>query len=287
MFNEGVDLPHVDTVMMLRPTESRILWLQQFGRGLRTAEGKSHLTVIDYIGNHRIFLLKPQTLFALPAGDAHIEQVLNLVQAGEAQLPPGCEVTYDLEAVDILRGLLRVPKDEDAVRFAYEDFRERNGVRPTATELHHEGYLPRSVRRAYGSWFGFVNAMGDLSEAEQAVLKGGRVADFLSVLETTPMTRSYKMLVLLTMLSEGGLGSSITVEDLRAGVRRLARRSAALREDIGAVFDDDVSSHAASRAESNRGVDRREGHGWGVLLRVSGGHLPRQLRRRSQFPGDG
>ena len=241
MFNEGVDLPHVDTVMMLRPTESRILWLQQFGRGLRTAEGKTHLTVIDYIGNHRTFLLKPQTLFALPAGDAHIEQVLNLVQAGEAQLPPGCEVTYDLEAVDILRGLLRVPKDEDAVRFAYEDFRERNGVRPTATELHHEGYLPRSVRRAYGSWFGFVNAMGDLGEAEQAVLKGGRVADFLSMLETTPMTRSYKMLVLLTMLSEGGLRSSITVEDLRAGVRRLARRSAALREDIGVVLDDDVT----------------------------------------------
>ena len=62
MFNEGVDLPHLDTVMMLRPTESQILWLQQFGRGLRKAEGKERLTVIDYIGNHRVFLLKPQTL---------------------------------------------------------------------------------------------------------------------------------------------------------------------------------------------------------------------------------
>ena len=62
MFNEGVDLPNVDTVMMLRPTESRILWLQQFGRGLRVCAGKDHLRVIDYIGNHRTFLLKPQTL---------------------------------------------------------------------------------------------------------------------------------------------------------------------------------------------------------------------------------
>jgi superfamily II DNA or RNA helicase len=66
MFNEGVDLPLVDTVMMLRPTESKVLWLQQFGRGLRKAEGKERLTVIDYIGNHRVFLLKPQTLFGLP-----------------------------------------------------------------------------------------------------------------------------------------------------------------------------------------------------------------------------
>ena len=65
MFNEGVDLPTLDTVMMLRPTESRILWLQQFGRGLRKAAGKERLTVIDYIGNHRVFLLKPQTLFGL------------------------------------------------------------------------------------------------------------------------------------------------------------------------------------------------------------------------------
>jgi superfamily II DNA or RNA helicase len=41
MFNEGVDLPRVDTILMLRPTESRILWLQQFGRGLRFREGNA------------------------------------------------------------------------------------------------------------------------------------------------------------------------------------------------------------------------------------------------------
>ena len=64
MLNEGVDLPTLDTVMMLRPTESKILWLQQFGRGLRWVPEK-RLTVIDYIGNHRVFLLKPQTLFGL------------------------------------------------------------------------------------------------------------------------------------------------------------------------------------------------------------------------------
>src|SRR4029077_9438067 len=65
MFNEGVDLPHVDTILMLRPTESRIVWLQQFGRGLRKPPDKPRLTVIDYIGNHRSFLLKPQVLLGL------------------------------------------------------------------------------------------------------------------------------------------------------------------------------------------------------------------------------
>ena len=89
MFNEGVDLPHVDTVMMLRPTESRILWLQQFGRGLRKAAGKDHLTVIDYIGNHRTFLLKPQTLFDLSPGDAEIDRVLSLVQKARCRSAAG------------------------------------------------------------------------------------------------------------------------------------------------------------------------------------------------------
>ena len=66
VFNEGLDLPELDTILMLRPTESRILWLQQFGRGLRKTKDDKQLTVIDYIGNHRTFLLKPQTLFSLP-----------------------------------------------------------------------------------------------------------------------------------------------------------------------------------------------------------------------------
>lgn len=63
MFNEGVDVPEIDTVLMLRPTESRIVWLQQFGRGLRKLSGKV-LKVVDYIGNHRVFLTKVQALLS-------------------------------------------------------------------------------------------------------------------------------------------------------------------------------------------------------------------------------
>ena len=111
MFNEGVDLPTLDTVMMLRPTESKILWLQQFGRGLRRAPGKERLTVIDYIGNHRVFLLKPQTLFSLASGDREVFNLIERLQNGTQELPPGCEVTYELEAIDILKSLLRRSAD--------------------------------------------------------------------------------------------------------------------------------------------------------------------------------
>ncbi len=196
MFNEGVDVPDLDTVMMLRPTESRILWLQQLGRGLRKAEGKSHLTVIDYIGNHKTFLLKPQTLFDLPSGRQQILNFLERYREGELDLPPGCEVTYDLETIEILRRLASTGRGEvEALRRHYEDFRELNGERPTATETYHEGYNPRAVRAEYGSWLEMVDAMRDLDDASRAALDGHR--EFLRALEITPMVKSYKMLVLL------------------------------------------------------------------------------------------
>ncbi len=53
IFNEGVDIPDIDTILFLRPTESLTVFLQQLGRGLRLAEGKECLTVLDFVGNSR------------------------------------------------------------------------------------------------------------------------------------------------------------------------------------------------------------------------------------------
>lgn len=53
IFNEGVDLPEIDTILFLRPTESLTVFLQQLGRGLRLADGKECLTVLDFVGNSR------------------------------------------------------------------------------------------------------------------------------------------------------------------------------------------------------------------------------------------
>jgi superfamily II DNA or RNA helicase/HKD family nuclease/diadenosine tetraphosphate (Ap4A) HIT family hydrolase len=71
MFNEGVDVPNIDTVLMLRPTESTVIWMQQFGRGLRIAPDKPFLKVIDYIGNHRSFLMKLRSVAALADRNAN------------------------------------------------------------------------------------------------------------------------------------------------------------------------------------------------------------------------
>jgi superfamily II DNA or RNA helicase/HKD family nuclease len=63
IFNEGVDIPRVNQIVMLRPTESAIIFVQQLGRGLRKREGKSYVTVVDFIGNYQNNFLVPIALF--------------------------------------------------------------------------------------------------------------------------------------------------------------------------------------------------------------------------------
>jgi RNA polymerase sigma factor (TIGR02999 family) len=236
MFNEGLDLPRVDTVLMLRPTESQVIWLQQFGRGLRRAEGKDALRVIDYIGNHRAFLVKVRALFALGAGDAEVARVLDMVSANRVTLPPGCAVTYDLKAIDILRGLLRLGRREEMVEAYYQDFKERYGKRPRAAEALHDGYDPRSVRPRHGSWLGFVQAMGDLGEGQRRLLRDA--GDFLTEVERADMTRSIKMLVLRALLNRDALPGAIGLDALTEEFARVAHQSAALRKDVA---EDDVT----------------------------------------------
>jgi superfamily II DNA or RNA helicase/HKD family nuclease/diadenosine tetraphosphate (Ap4A) HIT family hydrolase len=239
MFNEGVDLPELDTILMLRPTESRILWLQQFGRGLRRSRADKKLKVIDYIGNHRTFLVKPQTLFGLGPGDGQIQNLLTRLAAGTQELPPGCEVTYDLAAVDILRSLLRISRsDSDALGTYVRDFIERHGVRPTAAEAYRDGYAPRSVRAGFGSWFGFLNSKGALTEQEANTWTAA--PEFLNTLESTPMTKSFKMVVLLAALNHDIFPGQIPIDELTIAVREIADRQPRVATDLGEALGTDA-----------------------------------------------
>jgi superfamily II DNA or RNA helicase/SOS-response transcriptional repressor LexA len=63
IFNEGIDIPSVNQIIMIRPTNSAIVFVQQLGRGLRKVDGKDYLTVIDFIGNYNNNYLIPMALY--------------------------------------------------------------------------------------------------------------------------------------------------------------------------------------------------------------------------------
>jgi len=236
MFNEGVDVPTIDTVMMLRPTESSILWMQQIGRGLRKAKDKAYLTIIDYIGNHRSFLTKPKALLQLGASPQEMRHALKKLRDGAMVLPEGCSITYDLEALDILESL--VPKaagSADVVQAYYEDFRARMGIRPTAIETFHDGYNPSRTGRE--SWLSFVSEMDDLTDQERRLVRTHK--NFFASLDKTKMVKSYKMVLLQAMITVDAFPGEIALESLVAATKRIVARSAKLQSDFGTAWQDD------------------------------------------------
>ena len=105
LFNEGVDIPTVDTLLLLRPTDSPTLFLQQLGRGLRKAAGKSACTVLDFVGTHRKEFRFDRRLRALLGGSrADVERQ---VRHDFPFLPAGCSFHLDSVAREIVLDSIR------------------------------------------------------------------------------------------------------------------------------------------------------------------------------------
>jgi superfamily II DNA or RNA helicase len=238
MFNEGVDVPNIDTVLMLRPTDSTVIWMQQFGRGLRRAPGKPFLKVIDYIGNHRSFLMKLRSVAALVDRNANslgaLRKLLDEVRKQDLDLPEGCSVTYELESISILESLLKPARPEAALEAFYREFLERNGVRPTAVEAFHEGFNPRG--NSERSWLGFVSRMNGLPMAADVAFSKSRA--FLESIEMTENTRSHKLALLLAMISADAIPGEIGIDKLVEQVARFAARYLKIRADFSVDLSD-------------------------------------------------
>ncbi|WP_420453161.1 DUF3427 domain-containing protein [Ilumatobacter sp.] len=105
LFNEGVDVPTIDTLLMLRPTESATLFLQQLGRGLRRAEGKAVCTVLDFVGTHRRefrFDLRYRALLGGTRSDLESQ-----VKRRFPFLPSGCHLELDPVAEGVVLDSIR------------------------------------------------------------------------------------------------------------------------------------------------------------------------------------
>jgi hypothetical protein len=102
-----------------------------------------------------------------------------------------------------------------------------------------DGYNPRAARPNFGSWLGFIESCEALQTAEISARQAA--ASFLEMLEVTPMTRSFKMVVLLAALNEDQLPGSIPIADLVAAVRRYAGQHPRVGVDLGEALQTDAA----------------------------------------------
>ncbi len=118
LFNEGVDIPEVDCVMFLRPTESSTVFLQQLGRGLRLDTGKTSCLVLDFIGNQRREFRFDQRFTALFGGTR--QQVTRELETGITRLPGNCYFRLDKESRKIVLENLKAQLQSNRARMIAE-----------------------------------------------------------------------------------------------------------------------------------------------------------------------
>ena len=147
LFNEGVDLPEVDTLLFLRPTESALVFLQQLGRGLRRHERKDCVTVLDFIGqSHRQFRFDLR--YRAVTGTTRTE-VEKQIQLGFPFLPAGCSMQLDRVATQIVLDNLKsaIPSRRPAMVRELRALADARSADPDVASR-----LPNSFRRRGWSW---------------------------------------------------------------------------------------------------------------------------------------
>lgn len=160
LFNEGVDVPSVNTLLMLRPTESALLFLQQLGRGLRRSPEKSICTVLDFVGQHRKEFRYDRRFQALLGGSR--SHVARQVAEGFPFLPAGCSMQLDRVATD---RVLESIKQSVPNRWK-EKAAELRGLRAEQPKIGLGGFLDASgldlddVYDGKRSWSDLIEAAG-------------------------------------------------------------------------------------------------------------------------------
>lgn len=140
IFSEGVDVPEINQVIMLRPTESPIVFIQQLGRGLRKAEEKEYVVVLDFIGNYRNNFMIPIAL----SGDRtyNADNIRKYVISGNNIIPGASSVHFDeiskqriFSSIDKMKGIKSI------IRKSYMDLKDRLGKISYLQDFYESGEI--------------------------------------------------------------------------------------------------------------------------------------------------
>lgn len=169
VFNEGIDIPFIRCLLFLRPTESKRIFFQQLGRGLRKSRGKSHVLVLDFIGNFKNSYRIPEYISLDPVEETLFQGrwrpksskwVLNL--------PTGCKVQFDEKVIDLFAQQVLDPRKAtrhnigQILLWQYWRTVKKLGKKPTRKELDRYQILHSGLYvDVFGSWGQFEAIVSD------------------------------------------------------------------------------------------------------------------------------
>ena len=179
IFNEGVDIPKVNQIIMLRPTESPVIFVQQLGRGLRKAENKEYLLVLDFIGNYQNNYMIP---VALSSDRTYNKDYMRrIVSTGNSVIAGESTIHFDEVARKRIYDSIDRAKTNDTklIRQAYENLKFKLGRIPSLNDFVENGAIdPIKIFDKFGSYYAFLNkyeqgfeAKGQLNKDQELMLQ--------------------------------------------------------------------------------------------------------------------
>ncbi|MCR5734726.1 MAG: DEAD/DEAH box helicase [Lachnospiraceae bacterium] len=156
ILNEGVDIVEVNQVIMLRPTQSPIIFIQQLGRGLRKAEGKEYVVILDFIGNYNNNFMIPIAL----SGDRTFnkDNIRKYVISGNNVIPGASTVHFDSIAKErIFQSIDRMKGIKAIIRESYANLKNRLGRIPYLLDFYENGEVdPLLIVQEYKTYYEFL-----------------------------------------------------------------------------------------------------------------------------------
>jgi superfamily II DNA or RNA helicase len=215
IFNEGIDIPLVNQVVMLRPTQSSIIFVQQLGRGLRKASNKDYLTVIDFIGNYKNNFLVPIALY----GDTSYnkDNLRKMISSGSSEIPGSSTVNFENVAKDRIYKAIDATnlKTKRELKKDYDLLKYKLGYSPMMIDfLEHGSRDPFAYVEYSKSYYSFVQSCkpdlkGLMTEKEIKVLQ-------LLSGEINNAKRIYESVILKVLLAQ----KEISIKELAAIVEK-------------------------------------------------------------------
>lgn len=211
ILNEGVDIVEVNQVIMLRPTESPIVFIQQLGRGLRKADGKEFVVILDFIGNYNNNFMIPIAL----SGDRSYnpDTIRKYVISGNNTIPGASTVHFDEIAKDkIFSSIDRIKGMKTIIKESYVSLKNRLGRVPYLLDFYENGEIdPMVIIKEFKTYQTFLESV------EKELYIGRITEEELVTLEYLSKTilsgaRSYELEIMKRLLISG----SVDFEQLKS-----------------------------------------------------------------------
>ena len=184
IFNEGVDIPEINQVLMLRPTESPIVFVQQLGRGLRKAEGKEYVVIIDFIGNYTNNYMIPIAL----SGDRSYnkDSIRRYVSEGTRIIPGASTIHFDeisrkriFQSIDSAR-----TNDVKLLRESFEQLKYRLGRIPSILDFRKYGSIDvNKYFVKFDSYYALVRKVNVDRYDDREIIKTNLIESYNQLLE--------------------------------------------------------------------------------------------------------